>query len=135
LFHKVVVRPVTYHEEAVGFAGLADGLHHLTALRAVELLEVDERDPGAGLVVDIGEVRAVSDRPDVARWDLPDLCNEIGKERLGNGWGHVILCSLGLWTLDRSWGCSVSCSLVLADSMLRFAAPFIGTQGGVFAIL
>lgn len=80
-----------YHEEAVGFAGPADGLHHLVALRPVELGEVDERDPGAGLVVDVDEVRAVSDRPDVAQWDLTRLCHEIAEERLGNCWGHVIV--------------------------------------------
>ena len=41
---------------------VAVGLQHLPALRPIELLEVDGRDPGPGFVVDIREVRAVSDR-------------------------------------------------------------------------
>lgn len=45
-------------------AVVAVGLQHLPALRPIELLQVDGRDPGPRIrVVDIREVPAVSDKP------------------------------------------------------------------------
>ena len=80
-----------YHEKTVGLTRRADGIDDPAAPRPVQILQVDERNAGAGLVVDIGEVRAVSDRSNVAGRDMPGLCHPITKERLGDRRSHVNL--------------------------------------------
>jgi hypothetical protein len=78
-----------YHEKPIVLARGADGLDDPAAPWTFELLQVDERNAGAGLVVDIGEVRAVSHRSNVARWDFLGACHPITEERVGHRRSHA----------------------------------------------